>query len=84
MTKLSCIGTLASFHHPGILPDMLPMKDVQEFQAILKEEYDREFTEREVDVLAQRLLLLYESIYLKRPTEELKPTEGSLDHRTAL
>ena len=62
---------------------MLPAKDVEEFQTILKEEYGRELTEGEAGVLALRLLLLYEVIYQKRPGNETKPLEDSLESHTA-
>ena len=61
---------------------LLQPADIQEFHAILKEEYGRELSEGEAGVLAHRLLLLYDVIYQKRPKKESKSFEDSLESHT--
>jgi hypothetical protein len=58
-------------------------KDVQEFQAIPKEEYGRELAAGEAGMLAQRLLLLYDVIYQKRLKEKPNSVEDALESHTA-
>lgn len=48
---------------------MLEPEEIKKFQEIIKVEHGEEMTEAEATVMAKRLLLLYELIHRKTPSE---------------
>jgi|ERR1700730_487485 len=62
---------LATFggHDTLGVPMKLSPEAIEEFREICREEYEKEISEGEATVTAQRLLLLYELIYRPLPSE---------------